>query len=59
MPFMSPCISICVTGSDGYCDGCLRTVEEIATWAGMTYQEQLHIMTVVIPERDHQRQISP
>ena len=33
----SPCISICRMNSEsGFCEGCLRTIEEIAGWSGMT-----------------------
>ena len=28
----SPCVGICVLGADGLCDGCLRTLDEIAAW---------------------------
>lgn len=29
----SPCISVCrVDAGSGWCDGCLRTLEEIAAW---------------------------
>jgi predicted Fe-S protein YdhL (DUF1289 family) len=30
----SPCISICrIDASSGLCDGCLRTLDEIAAWS--------------------------
>ena len=32
----SPCISICTINSDsGLCDGCFRTLDEIAVWSQM------------------------
>jgi predicted Fe-S protein YdhL (DUF1289 family) len=32
----SPCISICRMDADsGFCQGCLRTIEEIAAWSRM------------------------
>jgi predicted Fe-S protein YdhL (DUF1289 family) len=32
----SPCISICrMDPASGFCEGCLRTLEEIAAWSGM------------------------
>ena len=35
-PIKSPCISVCtVDGLSGYCLGCFRTLNEIATWTGM------------------------
>lgn len=36
-PVGSPCISICqMNAATGLCDGCLRTIGEIAAWGGMT-----------------------
>jgi predicted Fe-S protein YdhL (DUF1289 family) len=33
----SPCISICrMNPGSGFCEGCLRTIEEIAAWSVMT-----------------------
>jgi hypothetical protein len=26
--------------ADGYCQGCYRTIDEIARWSGMTHAEQ-------------------
>jgi predicted Fe-S protein YdhL (DUF1289 family) len=32
----SPCISICrMDPSSGFCEGCLRTIDEIAAWSRM------------------------
>lgn len=34
-PVPSPCRSVCKMDRDsGYCEGCLRTIEEIAGWSG-------------------------
>ena len=33
-PVLSPCISVCkMSPVTGLCEGCLRTVDEIAAWA--------------------------
>jgi len=33
-PVPSPCISICrMDASTGWCEGCFRTLDEIASWA--------------------------
>jgi predicted Fe-S protein YdhL (DUF1289 family) len=33
----SPCIKVCVIDPDsGLCKGCLRTLDEIGRWGGMT-----------------------
>ena len=32
----SPCVSVCLMDSvSHFCDGCFRTMDEIATWSGM------------------------
>ena len=32
----SPCISICrMDAASGFCEGCLRTIQEIAAWSRM------------------------
>jgi predicted Fe-S protein YdhL (DUF1289 family) len=31
----SPCVGVCEIGDDGYCEGCLRSLAEIAAWASM------------------------
>ncbi|MBY4946316.1 DUF1289 domain-containing protein [Cupriavidus respiraculi] len=31
-PVPSPCRNICRMDANGYCEGCLRTLEEIAGW---------------------------
>jgi len=36
-PVQSPCVSICTMDSNtGWCEGCLRTIDEIAQWSGMS-----------------------
>ena len=38
-PLPSPCISVCrMDAASGLCEGCLRTLDEIATWAMMDDQ---------------------
>ena len=33
----SPCISVCVMNREtGWCDGCLRTIDEIVQWSAAT-----------------------
>jgi predicted Fe-S protein YdhL (DUF1289 family) len=37
----SPCVSICrIVPETGYCEGCLRTIDEIAAWGSMTSAER-------------------
>jgi uncharacterized protein len=37
-------MSICAIGADGYCTGCLRTLDEISRWAVMGPQAQWQVM---------------
>lgn len=35
-PVPSPCISVCrMNAASGLCDGCLRTLDEIAAWGAL------------------------
>jgi predicted Fe-S protein YdhL (DUF1289 family) len=35
-PVPSPCISVCqIDAATGWCAGCLRTIDEIATWSAL------------------------
>ncbi|HEY5633414.1 MAG TPA: DUF1289 domain-containing protein [Burkholderiaceae bacterium] len=37
----SPCVSICrIDPQTGYCEGCLRTIDEIAAWGTMSSAER-------------------
>jgi uncharacterized protein len=37
----SPCISVCTMNpTTGWCDGCLRTIDEIANWSQMGDSER-------------------
>lgn len=56
---LSPCINICVIDHDtGLCDGCRRTLGEIAAWGGMSDEERRRVMamlatrTISRPERN-------
>lgn len=31
----SPCVSVCRMGDDNQCEGCLRSLQEIAGWSRM------------------------
>jgi uncharacterized protein len=48
---LSPCIGICRLDVRGYCEGCLRTGDEIARWRGMDEQERIRYMRDVLPAR--------
>lgn len=43
-PVPSPCISICKMVADtGLCEGCHRTIEEIARWGSMGNEARLAV----------------
>jgi uncharacterized protein len=41
----SPCVKVCVINPDnGYCEGCARTIKEIAQWSRYTAQDRSRVM---------------
>jgi predicted Fe-S protein YdhL (DUF1289 family) len=40
----SPCVGICRLSDDGFCVGCLRSVDEIAAWGRMDERTRRAIM---------------
>ena len=41
----SPCINVCrMSPQTGLCEGCLRTIEEIAAWSAMTPEEKRAVL---------------
>lgn len=51
----SPCVKICVIDPiTGSCEGCLRTLAEIAAWASLTPAERRRIMSD-LPQRRSKR----
>ena len=48
----SPCINVCrMSDRTGLCDGCLRTIDEIACWAGYTREEKLAVLARLAARR--------
>ena len=52
----SPCVNVCrMNEATGLCDGCLRTIDEIAAWGSLTdlakraVWKQLHRRRAVLP----------
>jgi predicted Fe-S protein YdhL (DUF1289 family) len=37
-------MSVCVLAADGFCSGCLRTLDEIARWAVMSADDQWQVI---------------
>jgi predicted Fe-S protein YdhL (DUF1289 family) len=52
----SPCIGVCRIDRDtGWCEGCLRTLDEIADWAMLTVREK-DIMLFRLVDRRRERE---
>ena len=49
---LSPCVGVCALRPDGMCQGCLRNVDEIAAWSRLSDAERLHVMDVLLPQRE-------
>jgi uncharacterized protein len=48
----SPCINICrMNAQTGYCEGCLRTIDEIACWSGYTDEDKLAVIAKLAARR--------
>ncbi|MGA0610589.1 DUF1289 domain-containing protein [Caldimonas sp. KR1-144] len=51
-PVPSPCISVCrMNAATGWCEGCWRTIDEIAAWASMP-DEAKRAVWRALPERE-------
>lgn len=54
-PVASPCQSVCVMDpSSGWCEGCMRSLDEIAAWSRMDAPTRLAVWAQ-LPERVAQR----
>ena len=50
-PVPSPCINVCrMNAASGLCEGCLRTLDEIATW-GVLGDDAKRAVWVLIEQR--------
>lgn len=56
-PVLSPCIGLCEIAADGLCEGCHRSLGEIARWGGMQDAERLRLMDEVLPARAALREV--
>ena len=54
-PVPSPCISVCkMSPATGWCEGCHRTIDEIAGWSRMTDDARRRVWTELLRRRDRQ-----
>ncbi|MEI7446527.1 MAG: DUF1289 domain-containing protein [Burkholderiales bacterium] len=52
-PVRSPCISVCRIDPDsGFCEGCQRTLDEIADWGTMTDADRLATWGRIVRRRE-------
>ncbi|MFJ2988028.1 DUF1289 domain-containing protein [Collimonas sp. NPDC087041] len=48
----SPCINVCVmSAASGLCDGCQRTIDEIAAWGSASLEQKRHIWQLIRQRR--------
>lgn len=52
MAVASPCINVCQMDTrSGLCQGCFRSIDEIAAWAGATDVQRLAVLAAVEKRR--------
>lgn len=52
MNIVSPCISVCrMDAANRYCEGCLRTLDEIAAWATSSDVQKRAVLANVAQRR--------
>lgn len=54
-PILSPCVGICTMAADGLCEGCARTLDEIARWGAFDDEQRRVLMDEVLPAREAAR----
>lgn len=51
-PVPSPCIDICrIDPANGLCEGCLRTLDEIAAWGGYSEEQKRAVVQELAARR--------
>jgi len=55
-PVASPCIEVCTMDArTGWCEGCLRSLDEIAAWGGLDDTGKRRILALLPGRRQRQR----
>ena len=55
----SPCINVCrMDDATGWCEGCLRTIDEIAAWSGMADDDKRAVWRLLERRRVHWQAIA-
>lgn len=44
MTVASPCVNVCRLNDLGWCEGCFRTLHEIAEWTAMSDDQKLAVL---------------
>jgi predicted Fe-S protein YdhL (DUF1289 family) len=58
-PVPSPCTSVCrMSASTGWCEGCFRTIDEIAAWSRLD-DEQKRAVWMLLEQRRETRGPNP
>jgi uncharacterized protein len=58
-PVPSPCVDVCRMNPDtGWCEGCLRTIDEIASWASLDDLAKRAVWKL-LPQRRQSIQLKP
>jgi len=56
-PVPSPCISVCrIDAASGLCEGCLRTLDEIARWGSMSNDARREVWNAIHVRRTGRRE---
>lgn len=59
-PVPSPCISICrMDPKTGWCEGCLRTIDEIAAWSRLDDEAKRAVWSLLAARRDALATVGP
>ncbi|MGA1288075.1 MAG: DUF1289 domain-containing protein [Rubrivivax sp.] len=60
MAVPSPCINVCrIEPASGWCEGCARTLEEIAAWSGLDDAAKQVVLQRLPARRGPQRSLAP
>ncbi|WP_332670398.1 DUF1289 domain-containing protein [Aromatoleum sp.] len=52
MSVPSPCINVCRMTADGLCEGCFRTLDEIAAWSRQDDDGKRRILSSIARRRE-------
>ncbi|MBS1176785.1 MAG: hypothetical protein H6R06_1197 [Proteobacteria bacterium] len=56
----SPCINVCrMDAATGWCEGCQRTLQEIATWSGLAEADKRAVWQALPERREHWFRLHP